>query len=96
MVCFQAMKESGVKWPLITEDDQDRQMKRYVTTVKFGMSVAAYSLTQSRRRSAGNSSATPSELLTNSRSMSLPTWSCPLATEIGTACMTQQRLFEPD
>ena len=45
MVCFQAMKESGVKWPLITEDDQDRQMKRYVTTVKFGMSVAAYSLT---------------------------------------------------
>jgi hypothetical protein len=24
-VCFQAMKESGLQWPLITEDEQDRQ-----------------------------------------------------------------------
>ena len=35
LICFQAMKESGPTWPLITEDEQDRQMKRYVTTVQF-------------------------------------------------------------
>lgn len=35
-VCFQTMKESGHRWPLITEDDLDRQMERFVATVKFG------------------------------------------------------------
>ena len=35
-ICFQAMKESGLSWPLITEDEQDRQLGRYVATVKFG------------------------------------------------------------
>lgn len=35
-ICFQAMKESGLTWPLITEDEQDRQLGRYVATVKFG------------------------------------------------------------
>ncbi len=36
LVCFLAMKESTLDWPAITEDDQDRQMRRYVATVKFG------------------------------------------------------------
>lgn len=35
-ICFQAMKESGLDWPLITEDEQDRQLARYVGSVKFG------------------------------------------------------------
>lgn len=35
-VCFQAMNESGLAWPLITEDDLDRQMQRFVGVVKFG------------------------------------------------------------
>jgi hypothetical protein len=34
-VCFQAMKESGLNWPLITEDEQERQLARYTATVKF-------------------------------------------------------------
>lgn len=25
LICFQAMKESGVNWPLITEDEQEWQ-----------------------------------------------------------------------
>ena len=36
LICFQAMKESGLTWPLITEDEQDKQMARYVATVKLG------------------------------------------------------------
>ncbi|WP_426177548.1 hypothetical protein [Massilia sp. TWR1-2-2] len=35
-ICFQCMKESGLIWPLITEDEQDKQLARYVATVKFG------------------------------------------------------------
>lgn len=36
LICFQAMKESGLTWPLITEDEQERQMGRFVATVHFG------------------------------------------------------------
>jgi hypothetical protein len=36
LICFQAMKESGLIWPLITEDEQERQMGRLVATMKFG------------------------------------------------------------
>lgn len=36
LICFQAMKESGLTWPLITEDEQEKQLARYVATVKFG------------------------------------------------------------
>lgn len=35
-VCFQSMKQSGLLWPLITEADLDKQMGRYVATVRFG------------------------------------------------------------
>jgi hypothetical protein len=35
LICFQAMKESGLTWPLITEDEQDRQMARFVVTIQF-------------------------------------------------------------
>ena len=35
-VCFQSMKQSGLPWPLITEADLDKQLGRYVATVRFG------------------------------------------------------------
>ncbi|HWZ48472.1 MAG TPA: hypothetical protein VNX00_09685 [Herbaspirillum sp.] len=41
LVCFQAMKESGIAWPLITEDEQDKQMTRYIAAVKFGEDLSA-------------------------------------------------------
>ena len=34
-ICFQAMKESGLKWPLITEEELDREMKRFLDSIKF-------------------------------------------------------------
>lgn len=36
LIGFQAMKESGQIWPLITEDEQDRQMARLAATLQFG------------------------------------------------------------
>ena len=33
--CFQAMKDSGLKWSKITEDEIDQQMNRFVATVNF-------------------------------------------------------------
>lgn len=35
LVCYQAMKESGLPWPMISEAEQDRQLKRLVGTVLF-------------------------------------------------------------
>jgi hypothetical protein len=40
LICYQAMRESGKRWPLITEDEQDRQMSRYVAAVKFGENLS--------------------------------------------------------
>lgn len=36
LVGFEAMKQSGQIWPLITEDEQDRQMGRLIATLRFG------------------------------------------------------------
>jgi hypothetical protein len=33
LVCYQAMKESGLRWPMITEDEQERQMQRWIGAV---------------------------------------------------------------
>jgi hypothetical protein len=41
-VCFQAMKESKLAWPLITEDDQEKQLKRYIAIVKFGTDLSTH------------------------------------------------------
>ena len=35
LTCFQAMKDSGLKWSKITEDEIDRQMNIFVKTVNF-------------------------------------------------------------
>lgn len=34
-VCFQSMKESGLSWPRISEDELDRQAARYSAIVQF-------------------------------------------------------------
>lgn len=34
-VAFQAMKESGLAWPLITEDEQNRRMARLSEAIRF-------------------------------------------------------------
>lgn len=41
LICFQAMRESGLSWPLITEDEQDRQMTRLAAAVRFGEDLPA-------------------------------------------------------
>ena len=35
LVCYQSMKESGLQWPVITEDEQERQMQRWIGAVHF-------------------------------------------------------------
>jgi hypothetical protein len=35
LVCYQAMKESGHQWPLISEDEQERQLNRLTGAVLF-------------------------------------------------------------
>ena len=35
LLCFQAMKESGLTWPVITEDDLERQSARTTAILKF-------------------------------------------------------------
>src|SRR5271156_2273714 len=40
LVCYQSMKESGLQWPVITEDEQDRQMQRWIGAVRFSENSA--------------------------------------------------------
>jgi hypothetical protein len=35
LVCYQSMKESGLRWPVITEDVQERQMQRWIGAVQI-------------------------------------------------------------
>jgi hypothetical protein len=35
LVCYQAMKDSGATWPLITEDDQERELARWATSMRI-------------------------------------------------------------
>ncbi|MBF0503456.1 MAG: hypothetical protein HQM09_25300 [Candidatus Riflebacteria bacterium] len=41
LICFQAMKTSGLEWPIISEDLQERQLTNFVGAVKFGDDLAA-------------------------------------------------------
>ncbi len=36
LICFQAMQETGLKWPVISELDFEQQMTRYVANIQFG------------------------------------------------------------
>ena len=35
LVCYQSMKESGLQWSVITKDEQERQMQRWIGAVQF-------------------------------------------------------------
>jgi len=39
LVCFQAMKESDVVWPMISEQEIRRQMERWISSVQMGDSL---------------------------------------------------------
>ncbi len=52
LVGFQAMKESGLTWPLITEADQDRHLARFVAITKFGEDLSNDLKDQSMRQYA--------------------------------------------
>lgn len=49
LVCFQAMKESGHIWPLITEDEQERQLSRLVGSVLFSENLSDPNLADAAR-----------------------------------------------
>ncbi len=36
LVCFQSMKESGLVWPTITEQDLSSQLKRWISSLQLG------------------------------------------------------------
>lgn len=48
-VCFQAMKESGGPWPLISEDEQERQLTRLPAVVRFSEDLADPGLADAAR-----------------------------------------------
>jgi hypothetical protein len=49
LVCYQAMKETGIDWPVISEDEQERQMQRMVGAVKFSEEMAEPALAHAAR-----------------------------------------------
>lgn len=49
LVCFQAMRESGHIWPLITEDEQERQLSRLVGSVLFSENLTDPTLADAAR-----------------------------------------------
>jgi hypothetical protein len=50
LVCYQAMKESGLRWPMITEDEQERQMQRWIGAVYFTEHAPGNSASQRARQ----------------------------------------------
>jgi hypothetical protein len=40
LVCYQSMKESGLQWPVITEDEQERQTQRWIGAAQFSEHAA--------------------------------------------------------
>lgn len=49
LVCYQAMKESGLDWPVISEDEQDRQLQCMVGAVRFSEDIADPKLAETAR-----------------------------------------------
>ena len=56
LVCYQSMKESGLQWPLITEDEQERQMQRWTGAVQFSELAADSSAEKARAQYASEHS----------------------------------------
>lgn len=49
LVCFQAMKESGHDWPLICEEEHERQLARLHDTIAFSYDLTEPSLATAAR-----------------------------------------------
>jgi len=49
-VCFQAMKASGLAWPVITEDEQERQLARFVAATRLGEDITPSLRSRALRR----------------------------------------------
>ena len=50
LVCYQAMKESGLRWPMITEDEQQRQMQRWIGALDFSEHSQSNGVSDSARQ----------------------------------------------
>jgi hypothetical protein len=50
LVCYQAMKESGLRWPMITEKEQERQMRRWIGSVDFSEHALSNGASNSARQ----------------------------------------------
>lgn len=50
LVCYQAMKETGLRWPMITEDEQQRQMQRWIGAVDLSEHALNNSASDSARQ----------------------------------------------
>jgi hypothetical protein len=50
LVCYQSMKESGLQWPVITEDEQERQMQRWIGAVDFSENALSDIASDSARK----------------------------------------------
>ena len=48
LVCFQSMKESGFEWPVISEDEQERQLNRMMATMQLSKNLAKPGLPDSK------------------------------------------------
>jgi hypothetical protein len=56
-VCYQSMKESGLQWSVITEEEQERQMQRWIGAVQFSEQAAGSATDGAREQrctAAGN------------------------------------------
>lgn len=51
-VCFQSMKESGLSWPRISEDELDRQAARYSAIVRFSEGMHSSQVHQTQQQFA--------------------------------------------
>lgn len=49
LVCFQAMKEAGVHWPLISEQEQERHLSRHIGAVRFSEELTDPALADAAR-----------------------------------------------
>jgi hypothetical protein len=52
LVCYQSMKESGLRWPVITEDEQERQMQRWIGAVQFSEHAMGFAADGAREQYA--------------------------------------------
>jgi hypothetical protein len=50
LVCYQSMKETGLHWSVISEDEQERQMQRWIGAVQFSEHARAFAADGTREQ----------------------------------------------